>query len=131
MMSTPAHATALQLWGAFSFGAVLGWYLYFVNRYRKDAVALTDLATLLGAVGGGAVLALFPAGTDLFGAYGVGLAAGFFLYFIALCVMVWASPNFDRDWFLDGRRKSPAGDQTNAGAEISTHPMVGGGRVTK
>jgi hypothetical protein len=61
--------------------------------------------TLVGVIGGGAVLALFPAGTDLFGAYGLGLCAGFFAYFIVLVLLVWSSRNFTRDWFLDGRRK--------------------------
>ena len=47
---------------------------------------------------------MFPAKTSLFGAYGVGLATGFFLYFIVLNVLVAISPNFNVDWFLDGRR---------------------------
>ena len=54
------------------------------------------------------MLALFPAKTDLFGAYGVGLFSGFFGYFIVLTVLVRISPNFDADWFLDGRRKEPS-----------------------
>ena len=45
--------------GAFAFGLVIGWFTYFVNRYRKE-VALADVATIIGAIGGGAVLALFP-----------------------------------------------------------------------
>ncbi|MGQ0520832.1 MAG: hypothetical protein ACT4PX_06760, partial [Actinomycetota bacterium] len=80
-------ASSLQRWGAFSFGLVLGWFLYFLNRYRKE-ISLADLTTVLGAVGGGAILALFPAKTDLFGAYGVGLAAGFFGYFLVLMALV-------------------------------------------
>jgi hypothetical protein len=68
-------------------------------------VQLGDLVTVVGALGGGAILALFPSGTDLFGAYGIGLAAGFFAYLIVLAVLVRRSPNFDRDFFLDGRRK--------------------------
>jgi hypothetical protein len=39
-----------------------------------------DIAVVIGAVGGAAVLALFPAQSELFGAYGIGLAAGFFIY---------------------------------------------------
>lgn len=64
---------------------------------------------MLGLIGGTAILSLFPQGTDLFGAYGLGLAIGFFAYFIVLLVMVGRSRNFNVDWFLDGRRKLPSG----------------------
>jgi hypothetical protein len=97
-----------QLAGAFVFGLVLGWNLYFVNRYRKGEIGFGDLGTLIGAVGGAAVLTLFEAKTNLFGAYGVGLGVGFFLYFAFLVGTVNKSDNFNADWFLDGRRKNPA-----------------------
>jgi hypothetical protein len=98
-----AAAKTLQLIGAGAFGAVVGWYVYYINRYRKDDVQLSDIVTLLGAIGGAAVLALFPAKSDLFGAYGIGLAAGFFLYFFILVVLVSKAPGFTAGWFLDGR----------------------------
>ncbi len=98
-------ASTIQLIGAGGFGALIGWYIYYINRYRKADVQLNDLVTLVGVLGGGAVLALFPAGTDLFGAYGIGLFIGFFGYFVALIILVRTSANFDADWFLDGRRK--------------------------
>jgi hypothetical protein len=104
-------ASFLQLLGAWGFGAVIGWYLYFLNRYRAGDVALADLVTVIGAVGGGAILALFPAESDLFGAYGIGLAAGFFGYFLVLVGLVTRSQNFGIEWFLDGRRKRPAPDE--------------------
>ena len=100
-------ASVLQLVGSGGFGAVLGWLVFYINRQRTDEVKLGDLVTLLGVVGGSAVLALFPASTDLFGAYGIGLAGGFFSYFFALAIFVTRSKNFDSDWFLDGRRKRP------------------------
>lgn len=98
-----------QVVGAACFGGIIGWYVYYINRYRKGDVQLSDLVTVIGVIGGSAVLALFPAGTDLFGAYGIGLAVGFFLYFLVLIVMVGISENFTVDWFLDGRRKLPDG----------------------
>ena len=94
--------------GALAFGLVLGWNVYFVNRYRRGDISFGDLVTLLSVVGGAAVLSLFPSNTDLFGAYGVGLGLGFFTYYAALLAMVKSSPNFDSDWFLDGRRRNPA-----------------------
>lgn len=97
--------SVIQLVGAAGFGALIGWYVYYVNRYRKGDVALGDLVTLIGVIGGGAVLTLFPASTDLFGAYGIGLACGFFSYLIVLNILVRSTNNFNSDWFLDGRRK--------------------------
>lgn len=95
----------VQLVGAAAFGAIVGWYVYYINRYRTGGVQFSDLVTLIGVLGGATVLALFPGQTDLFGAYGIGLAIGFFGYFLVLLGMVTSSTNFDIDWFLDGRRK--------------------------
>jgi hypothetical protein len=103
-------ASTIQLLGAAGFGSIVGWYIYYINRYRKGSVQFSDLVTLIGIIGGGTVLTLFPASTDLFGAYGVGLMFGFFGYFASLCVMISISKNFDVDWFLDGRR-SKLGDK--------------------
>lgn len=119
-------ATQLQLLGAGGFGAILGWYVYYINRYRKADVQFSDITTLVGAVGGAAVLALFPAGTSLFGAYGVGLFVGFFTYFLVLVILVFISPNFNVDFFLDGRRKKPSGNDYIPGANEAgggQHPM--------
>jgi hypothetical protein len=108
--------------GAVGFGLVIGWYVYYVNRYRKGDVQIGDITTLIGAIGGAAVLALFPGSSDLFGAYSIGLAVGFFLYFLTLIILVGKSDNFDSDWFLDGRRKNPTGDY-GYGAEMQ-RPMA-------
>lgn len=110
-------------WGAFAFGAVLGWHVYFTNRYRKGEIQLSDLTTLLGVIGGGAITALFgEAKTALFGAYGMGLAVGFFAYFVTLLVLVKMSNGvFTVTWFLDGRRKRLADDQEILG---ETRPTV-------
>lgn len=106
-MNESVAATTIQLLGAGGFGALIGWYVYYINRYRKSEVSLNDIITLIGVLGGGSILAIFPARTDLFGAYGIGLFAGFFAYFIVLLVMVGISKNFTVEWFLDGRRKKP------------------------
>lgn len=90
-------------WGAFAFGLVIGWFTYFVNRYRREVV-LGDVATIVGAVGGGAVLALFEQGPGMFHAYGIGLAVGFFAYLVVLVVLVLRSPGWTWEFFLDGRR---------------------------
>jgi hypothetical protein len=93
--------------GAFGFGAVIGWFAYFTNRYRKGEVQFSDLTTLLGVIGGAAVTRLFgDASAVLFGAYGLGLAVGFFAYFVTLVILVRKSEGtYNLTWFLDGRRK--------------------------
>ncbi|MFK4145242.1 hypothetical protein [Streptomyces sp. NPDC004065] len=104
--------------GALLFGVVVGWQAYFVNRYRAR-VAVTDVAAIVAVLGGGTVLTLFPEQTRLFAAYGVGLALGFFGYFVLLVVLVLSSGRrsakgtaqgepaegrWTMEWFLDGRR---------------------------
>lgn len=120
-MNETQAATTIQLLGAGGFGALIGWYVYYINRYRKGDVQLSDLVTLIGILGGGAILALFPARTDLFGAYGIGLFCGFFGYFLVLILLVGISKNFNVDWFLDGRRIKPM-DPFYLPGEIETPP---------
>ncbi|MFI9843931.1 hypothetical protein ACIHFD_43335 [Nonomuraea sp. NPDC051941] len=72
--------------GAICFGLVIGWITYGTLRRRQGAAGLSDLAAVLAAVGGGAVTALV--GTpEVFGAYAVGLAIGFFGYLVAATLM--------------------------------------------
>jgi hypothetical protein len=119
-------AKTVQLIGAGAFGAVVGWYVYYINRWRKDDVQLSDIVTLLGAVGGAAITGLFSAKTDLFGAYGIGLAVGFFLYFFILVVLVNKAPGFDSGWFIDGRGPALRPDQAQiqGGKGMSTAPQI-------
>lgn len=112
----------MQEWGAFAFGLVVGWLTYFVNRHRSGEVTLGDIASIVGAVGGAAVLALFPAGSDLLGAYGIGLAIGFFGYLAVLVVLVRKNRDagWTSQWFLDGRRPVP-----RAGVEATKDRPLG------
>jgi hypothetical protein len=113
--------------GAGGFGTIIGWYIYYINRYRKGDVQFSDITTLVGVIGGGAVTSLFgDAKQALFGAYGVGLFCGFFGYFLALLVLVAASKGaFTWTWFLDGRRKLPGADEGIQGDTRTTvAPMI-------
>jgi hypothetical protein len=120
-------ATHVQFLGAGGLGCVIGWYVYYINRYRRSDVQVSDLLTLIGAIGGGATTALFPAKTDLFGAYGIGLFIGFFAYFLTLVILVGISRNFDADWFLDGRRKKPEPPYEIPDGTAQTVRAMGGG----
>ena len=66
--------------GAICFGVVIGWITYRTLR-RSTGTAISDLAAVIGAVGGGAVTLLFDT-KILFAYYSIGLAGGFFLYLI-------------------------------------------------
>jgi len=67
--------------GPFCFGLVIGWVTYRTLRRKTDGVALGDIAGVIGAVGGAAVVALFK--SNAFDSYCVGLAIGFFAYFVS------------------------------------------------
>jgi hypothetical protein len=66
--------------GAILFGLAIGWIVYRVLRSREGAAVLSDLITVLGILGGAAVIALFKSDV-LFGLYSLGLVIGFFAYF--------------------------------------------------
>jgi hypothetical protein len=76
----------IELLGATAFGIVIGYVTYRTMRRTKTS-GLADIAAVIGAVGGGAITALFPTGSQAFGAYGIGLAAGFFLYLLVALIV--------------------------------------------
>ena len=72
--------------GALAFGLVIGWVTYRTLR-RSEKSGLSDIATVIGAVGGAAITKLFPSDTATFGMYCIGLAIGFFAYFIVSLIL--------------------------------------------
>jgi hypothetical protein len=72
---------SIEIWGALCFGVVVGWVTYRTLRRSGETVALSNIATVIGAVGGAAVTARFST-TELFAWYSIGLALGFFGYLI-------------------------------------------------
>jgi hypothetical protein len=74
--------------GALLFGVSVGFIAYRTLIRTTDKAAISDLATVVAVIGGGAVTGLFnPKDSDLFGWYSIGLAIGiaaFFLVFLAL-----------------------------------------------
>jgi len=67
--------------GPFAFGLVVGWVTYRTLRHREGSTSLSDIATVIGAVGGAAVTTLFQ-NEVTFAWYSVGLAVGFFLFYV-------------------------------------------------
>ena len=82
--------------GSLCFGLVVGWITYRTLRRREGNAALSDIATVIGAVGGGVATALFK-DAALFGWYSIGLAAGFFLYFIIMLIIEGKKTS---DWMM-------------------------------
>lgn len=76
----------IDIIGAFCFGLVVGWITYRTLRRSASGSGLSDISTIIGAVGGGAVTALFRS-PPMFGAYSVGLAIGLFLFFILFLLL--------------------------------------------
>ena len=72
--------------GAFAFGAVIG-YVTYRTLVRKEDAGISDIASVVGAVGGAAVTGLFSAGSDAFGWYAIGLAVGFALFLILRLIL--------------------------------------------
>jgi len=71
----------VEIAGAICFGIVVGWVTYRTLRRQGETVAVSNIASVIGAVGGAAVTALFNS-QEMFGWYCIGLAIGFFAYMI-------------------------------------------------
>jgi hypothetical protein len=74
--------------GAVCFGVTVGYITYRTLVRTTNKTAISDVSTVIGAVGGGAVTGLFdPAHGDTFGWYSIGLLTGiaaFFLLYLGL-----------------------------------------------
>jgi len=118
--------------GVFGFGAVLGWYLYFDNRYRKE-VSFADFKGVLSVIGGGAALKFLNVPQDrllpVFEWYGAGVAAGFFGYFLVLCVLIACSGGtFGVGYLIDGRSRVLAAGEMKEGTPPVRSLMEEGGK---
>jgi hypothetical protein len=100
--------------GALSFGAVIGWVTSRTLR-RSTPGGLTDIATVLGAVGGAAITGLFKPETDAFGYYCIGLLGGFALYLVIAIVIARREGQPIGDWL--GSEPVP-GRSDSAGAPM-------------
>jgi ABC-type Co2+ transport system permease subunit len=86
----------MDVFGAAAFGVVIGWITYRTLRRTSERAQVSDIASVIGAVGGAAVTAIFQSEV-LFGWYAVGLFVGFFAYLILGFTLLK-----DVDWLGDG-----------------------------
>jgi hypothetical protein len=80
--------------GPLWFGIVVGYVTYRTLRHKAET-GLGDIAAVIGAVGGAAIIRLFPTGTVSFDSYAFGLAIGFFSYLALSLVLTWISGKDD------------------------------------
>ena len=104
--------------GAILFGVLIGWLAYWILRLRAGAFALSELVTLLGVLGGAAVMSLFK-DEALFGWYAVGLVLGFGGYFAASLLL--HGKQALEPWRL-ARNSPPSEPPANLPAEPPANP---------
>lgn len=74
--------------GAFCFGIVVGYVVYRSLARSGPTSSVSDIAAVIGAIGGGVVTTLFdPAESDSFGWYSIGLVAGMAAYLIVVLTL--------------------------------------------
>ncbi len=83
--------------GALCFGVVVGWVTSRTLR-RSTSSGLSDIATVIGAVGGAAITGIYKPSADAFGYYAIGLAAGFFAYLIIAIGIAKKEGTLVGDW---------------------------------
>lgn len=71
----------LKLFGPLCFGIVIGWIVYRTLR-RTSQSGISDIAAVIGAVGGAAITTLFHQDDFQFSVYCIGLFVGFFSYLL-------------------------------------------------
>ncbi|MDX3691974.1 hypothetical protein PV726_16820 [Streptomyces europaeiscabiei] len=101
----------LSLIGSGAFGCVIGWIAYRTLRRAEGGSRIADLVTVVAALGGGTVINAQFAEPDLFASYGLGLATGFFAYFV---IGAW----------LDRRARKRA--EGNRPAQVAPAQVTGG-----
>lgn len=83
-VTTISNPSGLVLFGAACFGSVIGYITYRTLARTTDKASITDLASVIGAIGGGTVTVVYgPADGTLFALYSIGLVIGMVLYLIA------------------------------------------------
>ncbi|MGW0084115.1 hypothetical protein [Streptomyces sp. NPDC003393] len=99
--------SVLSLVGSGCFGLVVGWIAYRTLR-RSEGSRISDLVTVVAALGGGVVINTRFPDPDLFACYAFGLTVGFFGYLVVAGMLNRAE------------RKRRAAAQPAAGATVES-----------
>jgi uncharacterized membrane protein YeaQ/YmgE (transglycosylase-associated protein family) len=100
------NSEVIQFIGGLAFGAVVGWVTYFILR-RAQPKTLSDITTIIGAIGGAAITGLFTKGETGFAGYAIGLAIGFFVYYVVYRMIV--GKDAIREALVKGSAGAPLG----------------------
>jgi hypothetical protein len=73
--------------GALVFGLVVGYITYRTLMRTADKTAVSDLASVIGAIGGGAVTKLYEPASNSFAYYAFGLAVGMAVFFVLFLIL--------------------------------------------
>ena len=79
--------STVVFWGIFSVGFVFGYLLYYAVRHTQN-FNIDMLGVAIGAVGSATVIGFLGNNPDWIGPYGLGLAAGFLVYFFLSVIFV-------------------------------------------
>ncbi|HEY0725788.1 MAG TPA: hypothetical protein VGD41_17675, partial [Pyrinomonadaceae bacterium] len=90
---------------------------------NQAASGLSDIATVIGAIGGAAITGIWKPGTSAFGGYCIGLLIGFFLYLIVSYIVEGEEGRKQVSAWLG--TEPPKGQITSSGG--GTAPPSGGG----
>ncbi|MEN3334386.1 MAG: hypothetical protein V7641_3751 [Blastocatellia bacterium] len=115
---SPGISAWLAVIGALCFGIVIGWITHRTLR-RSRPSGLSDIATVIGAIGGAAVTGLFRRDSGDFGAYCIGLLIGFFAYLI---IAVKTTPRKKRQAIGDWLGTEPASGSPGSGGQDNAAP---------
>lgn len=85
--------------GALWFGVIIGWITYRTLRRATASPTVSDIGSVAGAIGGAALTKLFA---NTFDEYCIGLAIGFFGYFIIAIVISYIEKDGQpvSDWMM-------------------------------
>lgn len=89
--------------GAVCFGSVIGWLVHSIDRHRESRPRPSDLATIAGILGGGAIT-LLDGGTT-FAGFSIGLFVGFFGHLLTQIVRTSISRSGRLETLPNGQRR--------------------------
>lgn len=85
--------TAVAAIGATCFGLAVG-YITYRTLVRKDQAAISDIAAVVAAIGGGAVAERFDEkGNDAFAWYSIGLVLGMAIFLVLRLILERSKQN--------------------------------------
>ncbi|GLV85385.1 hypothetical protein Slala03_50740 [Streptomyces lavendulae subsp. lavendulae] len=125
--------SVLSLVGAGIFGLVVGWITYRTLRRAQDGAHIADLAAVVAAIGGGAVVNAQLSEPDLFAAYGIGLGVGFFSYLVVSLKLEGRQAVAGPGGFLGGDEPTAPGSTVDGAAppeRQSSSGFLGGGKTS-